>query len=466
MTSDHTSDVPYHHLYYTKQQRRRPYQRQLIRCITKYVPKRYLKRRNLKYYYGIIVLLLFNSLRWMATIDIYPPEDRVETTPEANLKRILFYNKFWKQADFFVGFGHAPFLNCPETRCMTSGDHEAGPYDAIVIHGVDFVLDGGASDYIDQWREPHQRFVFFRLESPDYQWNSYDAPIYNDFFNWTMTYRHDSDVVHSYGWFEDKNKRIVYDFSNVHPDTDDYISNVLPAKDAAFHALATRPNAIAWISSHCTTSSRREVLVRQLQQYFHVSTFGACGTTPCDISEKVAGGDNCSYYVKDTFKFYLALENAFATDYATEKFIRRMAQLETIPIVLGQANYTRIAPPHSYINVLEYETLDELVAYIQKVNTNHSLYLSYFWWRDYYQVRASREECAAQAFCELCGKLWADPIPKSYPNFLAWWKQDANVGGVMPRYEQLVGNTTLEETKASPFRPPATKLRMNFQGKM
>jgi Glycosyltransferase family 10 (fucosyltransferase) C-term len=90
-----------------------------------------------------------------------------------------------------------------------------------------------------------------------------------------------------------------------------------------------------------------------------------------------------------------------------------------------------------------------LVTYIQKVNANHSLYLSYFWWRDHYQVSASREECATQAFCELCGKLWTDAIPKSYPTFLSWWRKDANIGGVMPRYEQLVGNATLQETKAS-----------------
>ena len=49
-------------------------------------------------------------------------------------------------------------------------------------------------------RSAHQRYIFWSIESPAYRIVNTD--LMKDFFNWTMTYRWDSDVVQPYAWIE------------------------------------------------------------------------------------------------------------------------------------------------------------------------------------------------------------------------------------------------------------------------
>nr|CAD7198918.1 unnamed protein product [Timema douglasi] len=52
-------------------------------------------------------------------------------------------------------------------------------------------------------RKPNQNYVMFLLEPPGtYLSNLKDLP---NFFNWTMTYRHDSDIYRPYGYFRPLN---------------------------------------------------------------------------------------------------------------------------------------------------------------------------------------------------------------------------------------------------------------------
>jgi len=132
-------------------------------------------------------------------------------------------------------------------------------------------------------------------------------------------------------------------------------------------------------------------------------------------------------------------------DYVTEKFFTRMK--ETVVIVLGQANYTKLAPPHSYIHALDYPSPQALAKYLLKMDTDE--YLSYFWWQDYYRVRPdgvghrARLSHFAQAMCRLCEKLHLnDNSPKVYGDMQDWWRNQShcgatkapNVTGASPEY--------------------------------
>ena len=48
---------------------------------------------------------------------------------------------------------------------------------------------------------------------------------------------------------------------------------------------------------------------------------------------------------------------------------------------------SNIAPPHSYINVQDFDSTKDLADYLIKVDKNDTLFASYFWWRDYYVVQ-------------------------------------------------------------------------------
>ena len=89
-----------------------------------------------------------------------------------------------------------------------------------------------------------------------------------------------------------------------------------------------------WIVSHCTTSSRREKYVAELQKYMPVDVYGACGnlTASKDRDEETK--------LIQEYKFYLAFESATCRDYVTEKFFRRMTQ-GIVPVVFGGADYSR-----------------------------------------------------------------------------------------------------------------------------
>merc|ERR1711894_870320 len=67
------------------------------------------------------------------------------------------------------------------------------------------------------------------------------------------------------------------------------------------------------------------------------------------------------------YKFYLAFENSICRDYVTEKFFQRMKQ-GIVPVVFGGADYSSIAPTHSYIDVKDFDTPKDLADYLIRLD--------------------------------------------------------------------------------------------------
>jgi hypothetical protein len=85
---------------------------------------------------------------------------------------------------------YCSFLN---NQCEITNDvNRFQEADAVVYH---IRNDINRSDEIMKYRRSSQRFVFTLWESPYY---TPDLHSYNDFFNWTMTYRFDSHIFASY----------------------------------------------------------------------------------------------------------------------------------------------------------------------------------------------------------------------------------------------------------------------------
>ena len=75
----------------------------------------------------------------------------------------------------------------------------------------------------------------------------------------------------------------------------------------------------------------------------------------------------------------------------TEKFFN-ILPYDVIPVVYNGANMSRIAPPHSYINVQDFPSIKDLSDYLKKVHRNDTLFASYFWWRDYYTSKVGQSD--------------------------------------------------------------------------
>ena len=237
-----------------------------------------------------------------------------------------------------------------------------------------------------------------------------------------MTYRDDSDLPRPYAWIaplgtppstyqprasEPRNWR---QFSKAG------FAASLPSRPASFRRLARRKKLVAWVVSNCHTSSQRENYVRELSKHVKVSIMGNCGAK-C----KQGGQDVCDNSVTSGFKFYLSFENSMCRDYMTEKVFNRMTQ-DVVPVVMGLGNFTRHLPPHSYIDVMDYESPKELADYLQHLDANEEEYLSYFWWKDHYAVLNTR----LPTICRLCELLHDPNAPvKSYEDMNAWWRKGA-----------------------------------------
>ena len=101
-------------------------------------------------------------------------------------KVILFWTNFFESKDFYVGLGDKPFRLCREnisTGCLTTTDRRLlNRSDAVIFHIRDLDLED-----MPALRLPHQRWIFYLMESPNHTPNI----LLNlaDTFNWTMTYR-------------------------------------------------------------------------------------------------------------------------------------------------------------------------------------------------------------------------------------------------------------------------------------
>lgn len=176
-----------------------------------------------------------------------------------SLKSILLWNKPMDRIEITVfGSGHEAFVKqrCKFTQCEIINSQWEQPerplrsYDAVIFlfnnHDPKRLLNQ-VPLLKDQWDMERQRFIFFTQESPPYLKN-FTARMRQSkqLFNWTMTYRRDSDVQLLYGRIKPLMNPLI---------------NYRKKKKKKKKKL------VAWMVSHCETHGRREDYVKVLQRY-------------------------------------------------------------------------------------------------------------------------------------------------------------------------------------------------------
>jgi alpha-1,3-fucosyltransferase len=113
----------------------------------------------------------------------------------------------------------------------------------------------------------------------------------------------------------------------------------------------------------------------------------------------------------------MSFENSLCKDYVTEKLFYNLKRF-VIPIVYGGADYSKYAPPKSYIDVNEFETVNDLAEYLIYLDQHPAEYIKYFWWKKYYRVEDFTP------FCDLCKRLHELDVynrRQVYGNMKEWW---------------------------------------------
>jgi alpha-1,3-fucosyltransferase len=125
--------------------------------------------------------------------------------------------------------------------------------------------------------------------------------------------------------------------------------------------------------SHCSTISKRENYVAELQKYIQVDIYGECGKLDCPKSD-------CRKMLARDYKFYLAFENSKCSEYATEKLFACL-HTDIVPVVMGGSNYSTIAPPGSLIDTRDFASPQALAEQLLRLANNTEDYMQHFWWK-------------------------------------------------------------------------------------
>ncbi|XP_050090031.1 alpha-(1,3)-fucosyltransferase C-like [Anopheles aquasalis] len=348
-----------------------------------------------------------------------------EHPKERNRTRfILLYTNFFDEAHWGLPsatLGPDYFKNkqCAVTNCVVTSDHgllkSITEYDALVYHTATYWNVKPPSI-----RVARQIYIAAIMESPAQTWNPLGEDT-NYFFNWTMTYRLDSDVLFNYGFILDRESGGV-----VGPAIKPMWRNGFDEyKNASLVELVSKKRSMAaQFVSHCNAVSKRDELVQSLQSAgLTVDVYGACGSLKCPHNNP-----ECEKMMDDVYWFYLSFENALYVDYVTEKLYNALVH-NIVPIVYGGADYTRFLPPGSYIDVQDYASPKELVDYLLHLTKNPHEYVKYFWWKEHYVAVNREARISFAAWCQLCEKLHSastSTATKYYRDLKSWWHDDVS----------------------------------------
>ncbi len=337
-----------------------------------------------------------------------------------DMKNILLWKNSW---GYRFGVGRTAFTNagCRISNCLITYNETLMPldkFDAFVIH---------PPTQTTQWklknRRPDQIFVMFSTEPPGHM---PDLNKFENYFNWTMTYRNGAEFQLKYG------EIVPLESAPTSEEEADQMRQQMMAYSSQFNPAAGKTKFAIWLVSNCQARSNRQTYVKILQKYVKVDIFskgGRCGGK--DLCPREKNGDVCYDDIEKNYKFYLAFENSICQDYVTEKFFEMMTR-NIVPIVLGGADYATIAPPHSYINALDY-TPHQLADYLKELDRNDTMYAEYFWWKPHYKVR-NLFDTNREAFCGLCEALHTNTISKRVAKGLKKWYIDDSKCNNYPKF--------------------------------
>ena len=344
---------------------------------------------------------------------------RFSKEPE-NPKLVLFYTTLfgrtpWPTIENDYQFNNWNNVPCKVRNCKISYDKkDLNASDAVLFHGQDI-------DNLDLIKLSKtvkhrfkQRWIFFIHENPIFF--TKELSTLKNVFNWTMTYKLDSDIFVPYAYYFQKTGK-----SAGHDNSKDYSKG--------------KDRLVAWMVSHC--GKQRDKLVKKLMEYIPVHVYGGCASKFSQNRQCRRKDENCMKTLR-RYKFYLAFENGNCIDYISEKYWINSLQNNIVPVVFGGGNYSNsnLAVPGSYINVMDFKSAKDLANYLVMLDKNDTAYNEYFSWKERYYVNVPPSWT-----CKLCAMLNNDSLPrKSYDHeyLETFYGRQSNCGLLDEKFDKII----------------------------
>lgn len=248
------------------------------------------------------------------------------------------------------------------------------------------IFDGRRVPKKYEYKRPvGQVWIFAEDETPytyDFDGGNWRSEFWRHAFNWSMTYDKKTTDIHlTYGEIRKKKFSDKRDFLQI-------------AKNKTRGAII--------ITSNCKTNSKRLEYIKELQKYLDVDILGKCGR------EWECGRrwihDDCFVILNDTYKFYLAFENALCRDYRTEKFFENF-NYDILLVARGGISKDDVVQPKDvYVSTSDFPDAESLGKYLSHLSNNVGEYARLLERKSQYYFPGF-QEVYQTALCTLCEKL-------------------------------------------------------------
>ena len=290
-----------------------------------------------------------------------------------------------------------------QRKCFVTEDRKQFPNSsAIIFDARGHNLNSDRSLVLSMNRPPGQRWVYYNREPPTTSPRRDVIEPWNFLFNWTMTYKLDSDIIYTNGADFVKGRKYLGGY------------------DPAINYLKGKNKTVITLISNCRED--RMKLIKTLKKFIDIDVFGKCGI-PCK-PPKI-----CYSYISQ-YKFYLAFENSICRDLLTEKAKVNALMYGTIPVIMSGANLSNPAfiPPNSFINARKFKTAKDLADFLKNVGSRPNLYNEFFKWKDKWFIHPIDKD-PKEFPCRICNKLYDDdPYHqiKIYADIAGWHSFEQN----------------------------------------
>lgn len=336
--------------------------------------------------------------------------------PRSNAANKTYLILIWRHGKFlerrhirhFTSTKFSPWDQCSVCNCMLSYDekdlHRA---DAVVFH-LHFTR---SPSELPARSRADQRWIFLTDESPFHTFLSGNQRLsdYDGLFNWSMSYRMDSDVPVPYG-------RTIR------------LSGSFPAKHRDTLARVSKTKLVAIMGSNCGGRNGRWTYAKALKSSLRgdLDILGGClggNRTVCP------GHFDRDCATLGAYKFYLSFENSNCREYLTEKVFWNAYRKFAVPIIMGASRQDcrRLLPPRSYLHADDFADANALADYLRYLDRDDERYLGYHEWRNHYRVINEHGYfgSASKHYCRICEALHYNPaVQKVYARLENFWSKE------------------------------------------
>ncbi|KAL0112210.1 hypothetical protein PUN28_011937 [Cardiocondyla obscurior] len=345
--------------------------------------------------------------KWLLAPEGTPP-------PQSNTNK-FYLILIWKYGQFlerrhirrFTSTKFSPWDQCSVQNCMLSYDeNDLQRADAMVFH-LHFTK---SPSELPVRSRTDQRWIFLTDESPFHTFLHGNQKLshYDGLFNWSMSYRMDSDVPVPYG-------RTIR------------ASDSSPIKQWTAIVRTSKTKLVAVMGSNCSGRNGRWSYVKALKSFLRsdLDILGRC----LDGNRTICPGhfdQDCT--ALSAYKFYLSFENSNCEEYLTEKVFWNAYHKYAVPIIMGASrrDCRRLLPPHSFLYADDFADANALADYLKYLDRDDERYLEYHKWRDYYRVINEHGYFGSisKHYCRICEALNYNSVAlKVYTKLERFWSK-------------------------------------------